>query len=184
MTSELNLLAPEEVVIWSGRPNSFHLAIRRAWYPVFFGALLLAAVAPVLHGIWPLPSHQNPEVVAIFYSFAGIVGVAGISRGIFAWLRASRTKYFLTNRRVVIDTAAPFARRISIPLRHLRYIDFRSKFRRSSDLVFMQNSPWSLAGWGMIEIGFLAIPDAVEVEKLLREAVEQTLATRQGGPWQ
>jgi hypothetical protein len=100
------------------------------------------------------------------------------------WQRAYRTTYHLTNRRVVIDTAGPVPRRTSIPLEHLRLIDLRSNFIGPGDLVFAEVTGFGINGWGKRGEGFVATPEAVHVERLVRNAIDNTFTTRERGPWQ
>jgi hypothetical protein len=100
------------------------------------------------------------------------------------WWRAFRTTYLLTDRRVVINTPGPIARRTSVPLEHVRLIEFRSKLFGPGDLIFSETQHLTFYGWGPRADGFIAIPDARQVERLVRDAIEQTFATRTRGPWQ
>ena len=116
--------------------------------------------------------------MATIFSFYGLLAV------LWLWLRAFRTTYMLTNRRVVIDTAGLLPRRTSMPLEHIRFVEFRSKFFGPGDVVFDETWRPSLDGWGRRGEGFIAVPDAARVENQVRDAIEQTFATRTRGPWQ
>ena len=95
-----------------------------------------------------------------------------------------RSKYLLTNRRLVIDTVGPFAKRISVPLEHVRLIVLRSRVLSPSDLIFLETGQRGFPTWGFKDNGFIAIADATRVERLLREAIDQTFSTRSRGPSQ
>jgi hypothetical protein len=100
---------------------------------------------------------------------------------VWLWLRGARMRYLLTNRRLVIDISGPFAKNISVPLEHVRFIELRSGLFGPDDLIFLETGHRS---WGFKDDGFVAIADATQVEKLLREAIDQTFATHGRGPWE
>jgi len=190
--SEKSLLDSGEELVWSGKPSAIWFAVRRAWKPSLVGILLLFASISYLLGpaFKQLPGQSEQSLnnlIAIsrgLYTAAGIVGAGGILAAICLWLRATRTTYLLTNRRVVIDTAGPIPRRTSMPLEHVRFIEYRSKLIGPADLVFNETRRFSLDGWGLRGEGFIATADAKQIEGLVRGAIEKTFATRTRGPWQ
>jgi hypothetical protein len=136
-----------------------------------------------------LPASTDPKVpdsAAIVHTVTGLMaglGICGLSATLWLWFRASQTTYFLTSRRVVIDTAEPLPRRTSLPLEHIRFIEI-SGVLGPRDLIFNETRRITLDGWGPRGEGFIAIPDAAGVEKLIGVAIEQTFAARTRGPWQ
>jgi len=190
--SEKSLLDPGEKLVWSGKPIAIWFAIRRAWKPSLIGILMLWASIGYLLGpaLKQLPGQTEQSfnhVIAIsrvLYTAAGVIGAGAILAASWLWLRATRTTYMLTNRRVVIDTAGPVPRRTSMPLEHVRFIEYRSKLVGPADLVFNETRRFSLDGWGLRGEGFIATADAKHVEGLVRGAIEKTFATRTRGPWQ
>jgi hypothetical protein len=189
MTIEKSLLDPGEALVWSGRPNAVWFAIRRAWW------LLLVAIAFLTASVVlfvkfgrpasppPVPNTIHPIAIIRMFQEMGIgFGVVGALATIWLWLRAVQTTYMLTSRRIVIDTAGVLPRRTSMPLEHIRFIEFRSKVLGPSDVVFNETWRPSLDGWGRRDEGFVAIPDASRVEQMVRAAIEQTFATRTRGP--
>src|SRR5262249_29145383 len=136
----------------------------------------------------PLPGYPRDfppaMLVRTVQQIAGAFGLFALLAVLWFCLRAYRTSYQLTNRRVVIETASPVARRLSIPLEHLRHIELRSRWLGPSDIVFSEARNFSLEGWGPRGEGFMAIADAERVEGLVRAAIEQTFSTRTRGPWQ
>ena|SRR5215510_1528037 len=191
MTSKAPQLDPGEVLLWSDRPKAMWLALRKARQPLLIAIFLLMVSSALFveHGrLPPLPadprSFPPAMLVRTLQQMAGIFGLFGLLAGLWFCLRAYRTSYQLTNRRVVIETASPVPRRLSIPLEHLRYIELRSKWLGPSDIVFSEARNFSLEGWGPRGEGFMAIADAERVEGLVRAAIEQTFSTRTRGPWQ
>jgi hypothetical protein len=191
MMSEAPQLDPGEVLLWSDRPKTMWLAFRKARQPLLL-AIFFLLFASALFGehrrLPPLPGYPRDfppaMLVRTLQQMAGLFGLFGLLAGLWFCLRAYRTSYQLTNRRVVIDTASPVARRLSIPLEHLRYIELRSRWLGPSDIVFSEARNFSLEGWGPRGEGFIAIADAERVEGLVRAAIEQTFSTRTRGPWQ
>jgi hypothetical protein len=192
MTIDKAMLDPGEELLWSGRPNPTWFALGRGWKPLLFAVFVLIALvsswtSPQLQ---KLPPHSDPKlghVLLIFEGFwavAGVLGICSLLVVLWFWLRALRTTYTLTSRRVLIDTVGPLPRRFSVPLEHLRFVEVRSKLLGPGDLVFNETGRASLDGWGVRGEGFIAIPDASHVEELMRAAIEKTFSTRTRGPWQ
>jgi hypothetical protein len=192
MTIDPGVLDPGEELIWSGRPSPMWLAIRRGWWFLIFGVLLVGSfisflVAP---GFARLPAQTeqslNQGVIAAraIHTWGAVVGAGLLLFFGWLWRRAARTTYLLTNRRIVVDAAGPMARRMSIPLEHLRFIDLRSRLVGPADLTFNETRVFGIEGWGPRREGFLAVPDAAQVERMVRAAIDQTFATRGRGPWQ
>jgi hypothetical protein len=190
MTSKAPQLDPGEVLLWSDRPKAMWLALRKARQPlliaIFF--LLFSSALFVEHGRPPPlpadPRNFHPIFVRTLQEVAGVFGLFALLLGLWFCLRAYRTSYQLTNRRVVIDTASPVSRRLSIPLEHLRFVELRSRWLGPSDIVFSEARNINPYGWGPSGEGFIAIADAERVEGLVRAAIEQTFSTRTRGPWQ
>ena len=187
MTNDRVSLDPGEELIWSGRPDAVWFAIRRAWWPLLIAIALLTISVTLSLKLGRLPSPADPtDPVAIARGLQGMsasFGLIGVLAALWLWLRALRTRYMLTNRRVVIDTAGVLPRRTSMPLEHIRFVEFRSKLLGPDDVVFNETRRPSLDGWGRRGEGFIAVPDAARVEQLIRDAIDQTLTTRAREPW-
>jgi hypothetical protein len=180
-----------EELVWSGRPAPLWYALRRGVWFAVFGAMLLAHAIVFPQGQFTNQSRMTQQEYDRLIEasrpgriFAGIAGICCILvGGWFAW-RAFRTRYLLTNRRVVIDTAGPLPRRLSIPLEHVRFIERREKIAGPGDVIFAERWRASVDGLGLRGEGFIAIHDSAHVEGLVRAAIDQTFATRSRGPWQ
>jgi hypothetical protein len=192
MMSEKSLLYAGEELVWSGRPSAVGFAIRRAWWPLLVAIAFLTVSVGLFakfgHPVSPPPADPNSihpiAIIRMFQEMGIIFGVFSALAAIWLWLRAVQTTYMLTSRRVVIDTAGVLPRRTSMPLEHIRFIEYRSKLVGPVDLVFNETGRFSLDGWGLRGEGFIAIADAKHVEGLVRVAIEQTFSTRTRGPWQ
>jgi hypothetical protein len=188
MTIGKSLLDPGEELVWSGRPNAVWFAIRRAWQPLLVGLGFSIASVFVLFQAYRASASADAKYDA-FISFAGafytggaVIGLCAILSALWIGFRGSRTTYMLTNKRVLIDTTGPLARRIIIPLEHVRFIERNFGFLGPGDLVFNETRRVTVDGWWPRSEGFIAISNAAHVEKLMREAIEQTFATRTRGP--
>jgi hypothetical protein len=193
MTTEKSLLDHGEKLIWSGKPSAVWFAIRRMLWllPIAFVFLLISLNLFVVFGRPPVPPQpMDKDTLHRVMFIRGLqemgvfAGICALLAGLWLWLRAFRTTYLLTNRRIVINTVGVLPRRTSMPLEHIRFIEFRSKLLGPDDLVFNETRRLSLDGWGLRGEGFIAIPDANRVERLVRDAIDQTFATRTRGPWQ
>ena len=187
MTIEVGLLGPGERCMWSGRPHPGWFALRRLGSHDFFSFACFAGAVFLFMG---LAAHLAMPAVARAQAdprsdpfFIGLLLLSGAAV-VWFWLRGTRTKYLLTNRRLVIDTVGPFAKRISVPLEHVRLIVLRSRVLSPSDLIFRETGQRGFPTWGFKDNGFIAIADATRVERLLREAIDQTFSTRSRGPSQ
>jgi hypothetical protein len=190
MTIEFKPEAGEQI-IWSGRPIAFWLAIRRTAQPLLMAFTFVMVFFVYLHEMRQPAPRINPDLQKtmitgqiIFATMAGAFSIFAVATAILFWQRAYRTTYHLTNRRAVIDTAGPIPRRLSVPLEHVRFIDLRSNFLGPGDLIFAEISRFSIDGWGKRGEGFIAISEPAKVERLARDAIEETLTTRTRGPWQ
>jgi hypothetical protein len=181
--TELGPLDPGEESIWSGRPSAVWYACRRAGLAFLIGSLALINALAFILASNRLPAEADPKF-APQLKMTAIIGLGCILAVVWSWLRASRTIYLLTNRRVVIDTAGPISRRTSIPLEHVRFIELRSMLFGPSDLIFIERRRAGFDGWRLRGDGFIAIPDTIRVEELVRRAIDQTFVTRARGPWQ
>jgi hypothetical protein len=183
--TEASLLGPGERCIWSGKPDAVWFALRRLCSHGFFYIAFLAIGMSLIASVFasfPNPTDGHPQANPHFDPFIVLVPLCLAAVG-WLWLRGARTKYLLTNRRLVIDTLGPFANCISVPLEHVRFIELRSRVLSPGDLIFLETGRrnWD---WGFKDDGFIAIADATRVERLLREAIDQTFSTRSRGPSQ
>jgi hypothetical protein len=184
---EASLLDSGEQVIWSGKPNAAWYAFRRlnshglsSFAFFMFTILLFTSLFTLLAKPAGAPAPPDPTTVKFGVALAFLCLTA------IVWLCVcgSRTQYLLTNRRLVIDTLRPSAKRISVPLEHVRFIELRSGLFGPGDLIFHETSQRVFGGWGFRNEGFIAIREAKQVERLLREAIDQTFTARTRGPWQ
>jgi hypothetical protein len=191
MTIDPGLLDPGEEVIWSGRPAPLWYALRRGALLMVFGAMLLAHAVTFGQAQFAKQSRMTQQEYERMVESMRLVSLLGGTAGVccllaVGWLgwRAYKTRYLLTNRRVVIDTSGPLPRRLSIPLEHVRFIEGRTKLIGPGDVILAERWRASIDGLGARGEGFIAIPDSAQVEGLVRAAIDQTFTTRNRGPWQ
>jgi hypothetical protein len=191
MTTEALQLDPGEQLLWSGRPVPMWFAMRRAWRPLLMAIVFLALFVVYLVELNRVPPRIDPILdhvtmvgQIVFAIVTGLLSFCSVLAALWMWQRAYRTTYYLTNRRVVIDIASLIARRTSMPLEHLRFIELQSRLLGPSDLIFSESWRFNLVGWGLRGEGFIAILEASRVEGLVRAAIDQTFTMRTRGPWQ
>jgi hypothetical protein len=190
MMIEARSLDPGEELLWSGKPDPIRFALKRGAVPVLIGIIFLVTWIPmfmvsrITRSTAGLP--PSFEQITLPFDFSllalglmfGFVGLCGVLSPLWFRLRAIRTIYALTNRRVVIDIAHPRPRTLSIPLEHVRFIEVRAGAGGSGDVIFLESMRPGVDGWGPRGEGFIAIPDAAHVEQMLKTAIENTFATR------
>ena len=87
--------------------------------------------------------------------------------------RARVTDYALTDRRVLIVVHRPFGHRVIVPLSRIRSIELRPRSGGVGDVLIHEAVPGTEV---QSREGFMAIPDAEKVERLLRSALSPPAA--------
>lgn len=187
-------LRPDERLIWAGQPTMKN-ARRSAWRAVIFGIPFLAFslfwMTMVLSPVWSAPAGQAPGALGIFLLIFSCFGVPFVVAGIglvtapyWAIRRARKTWYALTNQRAIINLVK-WNGATDVFSYHgdaLNKMSRRVFSDGSGDLVFEElavNAKQPLFGGTsrkrcQIERrGFLGIRDAVAVEQLMRQSLQQ-----------
>lgn len=163
------MLQSGERVLWQGRP-------RMLWYVVgpgeifvllFFAVWVIgagAALAAPTSPNAPPPWFFLFPVVFIVIFFVGPMWIGRL-------FEASRTRYTLTDRRVVIDG---WRRRAELDLRTLQFLELQRPLAGPSSIYFAPRGPyegWSTGWWGgRWTPSFRAIDGADDVYRLLSDA--------------
>jgi hypothetical protein len=72
-------------------------------------------------------------------------------------------------------SVGPFARRFSVPLEQIRFVDTRPSAGDAGSILFKETATRDGEGGTTISReGFVAIADVDRVDRLLRQAIEQT----------
>ena len=106
-------------------------------------------------------------VGAIFFVIAFVLLLSPLWR---MW-RGYRTVYAVTDRRALTVVGGPFARRISVPLHQIHSVEVRKRPGNLGDVLFreivLQGADTKIAG----RDGFITIPNADAVERLLLSSI-------------
>ena len=131
MTSNL---APGERILWQGQPSRrLLLCARDAFlvpfslffcaFAIFWELLVARRNAPIIFSLWGIP-----------FVLVGLYLVAGRFL-VDAWVR-SKTRYTLTNRRILIDRSGLFAKSTSLDLNSLPQINVTTRHNGLGTLRF------------------------------------------------
>jgi hypothetical protein len=165
-TGASRLLDPGERLIWSGRPNAFRYAINQATVPFLFGLVFFGFAVFWIQGAG--------RYEGLLFMLAGIpflvIGLGFVLCPVWHYIRGTRTSYVLTNRRAVVDIAGMFARRLSVPLRQIRFVETKPRSNSLGDILF--RDVIGTEGGSIRHDGFIAIADFDRVETLLRAAID------------
>lgn len=180
--------APDEKVLWKGRPN-FGLLARSAFHTRTLGLYMAG-----LGGIALVMGRTDAAVVA------GVLGAAlmGVLY-LLAWLSARSTLYILTDARLIMRIGMAIETRINIPLKQITAAHFRARNKDHGDIAFELNGerllgtvllwphlrPWHYAHPQPM---LRSIPEAARVAQLIAEtraqygAIDRNLSEINGAP--
>jgi hypothetical protein len=179
MTIDRNLLDPGESVVWSGRPNALRYALTLSWYTFLFGIFFFGFSLVWISIAWG----KAPKDGNFFFLFGipfVVIGAGLVLSPLWHLWRGARATYALTNRRAVTVIDGLFARRLSVPLSQIRFVDVRASVSGFGNVYFKETAvPGSEGGTTIKREGFIAIPDVPKVERLLRAEVDRAASTQQ-----
>ena len=193
---KLGTPAPDETVLWKGRPDVKMLA-RTAFHTRSLGFYMA-----VLAAIGLATGRYDAAAVA---AGLGVVLVALLY--FLAWLSARSTLYILTDVRVIMRIGMAIETRINIPLKQIRAAHFRARGDSHGDIAFEIGGD-RLLGYVLLwpharplryaepQPMLRAVPDATrlaqmiadararygEIERNLTEIKDETAATGHAGP--
>ena len=123
MTIESSLDAGERL-LWSGRPEPIQYAPRKGWPTFLIGIPFLAFAL-----FWTYMASSGPGPAALPFALFGIpfiaVGLGLVLSPAWHFLRAKQTTYALTARRTIINIDGVLARRTSLPLSQIPFVELR-----------------------------------------------------------
>jgi hypothetical protein len=162
--------APDETVLWKGRPSVAVLA-RTAFHARSAGLYMagLAIVALIL---------GNAEA-AVVSAVLGVVLVALLY--LLAWLSARSTLYILTDVRLIMRIGMAIETRINVPLKQIKAAHLRNRGKGHGDialevggerllgyvLLWPHVRPWRFA---MPQPMLRAVPEAAALARMIAEA--------------
>lgn len=137
-----------ERVLWTGRPLATRWDRRRLWNMTIAVVLVLSVVRAAISLIEPLSQVHHTLTGGVFWVFVASIALgwamvllAGLSLGYVAFLRPSRwmrdTRYFVTNRRVLIRRGAE---ELSLDRTRIAYVIAGDR-RGSRDLFLVLDGP-------------------------------------------
>jgi hypothetical protein len=117
--------APDEKVLWKGRPNLGLLA-RTAFHTrtlgLYMAALIIVALASGRNDAAIVAAVLGTALLAILYTLA--------------WLSARSTLYILTDTRLIMRIGMAIETRINIPLKQVTAAHFRPRSNGHGDIAF------------------------------------------------
>lgn len=162
-------LAPGEAVVWEGRPRVGTL-ILRSLPTSFFGLFFFGFVA-----VWIFLASHSVEGgwMSVFAIPLLVIGAGMVLAPLWAALGAGRTRYAVTDRRVVLCEPSGLGIRIrSYSPAALANIVRTRRWDGSGDLIFEEVRTRGAQGRDRVtQRGFRAIPDVRRVEALIRSTL-------------
>ena len=160
-----------ERLIWAGRPQSASYALKKGALTFLFGIPFFAFAV-----FWTYTASSGPTQGPIqFFWIWGLpflaVGLGLVLSPGWYFLRAGRTTYTLTSRRAVIDSSGPFARRLSLPLEQIPFVELQGGAGGVGHVLFREVAVSNRNNGMPTKDGFIAIPDAEKVDRLLRDSI-------------
>jgi len=179
MMIDPSLLDRGEKLLWSGHPDPTRYLFAKSGY-TFLGGLFFFGFSL----LWTLGASLQGGAFALFGVPFMLIGAGLVLSPFWHLLRGRNATYALTDRRAIIDFSGFMARRISVPLDQIRFIDMRMRRDKSGDIYFKETAVAAEGGYATQRDGFLAIADASRVEQLLRNAIDQLAdaRARRGAP--
>jgi len=141
-----SLIDSDEQLIWWGNPAPARYALRKAAYTLPFGIFFFAFSLFWIYGAYRAGTNANNQLGFQFWMF-GIpfvaVGACMVLAPAWYFFRATATTYALTDRRAIIDISGPFARRTSIPLNQMPFVEVRGSTEGPGHVLFQEANPYS-----------------------------------------
>jgi hypothetical protein len=165
-------IEPDEDIVWFGKPDPFRYAISRSptW---FFSGVLLAALC-----YWGVSPQLAGGGYRYWFEVASILGMALFIGALLlspvsCWRQATRLVYLITNRRaMIVDEVkkTPTIQEKLTDIKKVRLSGIRGE-RKIGNVHFTEESTGDDT---MIDAGFVAIPDAKDVDETLRRLLPRT----------
>jgi hypothetical protein len=156
-----------ERLIWSGRPAPLGYALKKgSGFRWLFGLFFFGFSMFWIHGA--LKSDESLWLFGIPFVLIG--GAMALSPAWY-YLQAGRTQFALTDRRAVIDTQGFMRKRVSIPLGQVQFVELMEGAYGIGHVLFSRQVSQGPDHYAAREDGFLAITNAPEVERKLRDAI-------------
>jgi hypothetical protein len=156
-----------ERVLWEGRPDLFRFVLNPVY--VFFLVFFVLWFLGFASSFASRSPNGPPTLFFLFPLLFFAVFIFGPML-ISGWLEGSRTRYALTDRRVLIRG---FRRRAELDLATLQLVELERSLFGTASIYFAPRSGYAGWGWGFQSgwtPSFRAIPDADRVYDLVSRA--------------
>ena len=163
------LLDSGERLIWSGKPNPFRYAIKKGTTTFLFGLFFFGFAIFWTYGA----ANQSGMFFASFGIPFLVVGLGLVLSPAWHYFRGERAMYALTDHRAVIDISDMFPKRVSVPLKQIKFVELKRSGTGFGDVLFREIVSSGGEGTSITRDGFFAIADVDSVDQLLRRAVEK-----------
>jgi hypothetical protein len=158
-----------ETVLWEGRPDLVRFSLNPmlifslVFMSLFFGTFAATFTQPTGRGA--------PPPIFIFFPFIFFAVFFLVPMLVNGIVEGSRTRYVVTDRRILI---AGWRRRAEIDLATLQYLELRRSLFGTATVALASQSPFEGLGWGMYGSRWTpalrAIPDADNVYEIISRA--------------
>jgi hypothetical protein len=157
-----------EHLIWSGRPRPFEYAVAKCTPLIPVGLFFIF--------LFTLRATGNSKLLDFPFlpfniPFLGTGLYTLISLPWYCW-RGVRARYFLTNRRAIVEILPPFPQHVSVPLDHVQFVEIKTRSWGTSSVLFKKDVMVGPESNWIKRDGFVAIRDADRVAGLLRTAID------------
>ena len=170
MTIDPSLIAPDEKLLWSGKPNPLRYALGESIGPFFIGLFFFVAAL-----IW-----FDVTASAGHYLWLGgilllAISAAPLASPFWQFYRARCTSYLLTDERAVIAVSGMRPYRFSVLLSEIGAIDARVYSDDAGAIIFKEviTKDPETGGETIEHEGFIAISDLAGAVRVLRQAIDR-----------
>jgi hypothetical protein len=178
-------VGPNETVLWAGKPDPKRMALR-SWpltcfaipWTAFAIFWVVAASGMIFGGSSP---SNAPGIFALFPLFGlpfVLIGFGMLLAPLWANLRAKKTVYAATERRLLIITEGRTRNVQSFDASDIKDVERRERPDGSGDIVFARRTSYSRDSDGhgrqsTTEIGFFGVPNVRDVERWVRQVADR-----------
>ena len=180
-----NLLDSGEQLLWTGRPDASRVAV--PWIPAFLFAIpwIAASIFAVVMGIASALRGGESQVAFLFFALTGLffvfLGLGLLSAPFIAYARAKKTRYAITNRRIMIVIAGAnkiVQEHALSQLSNVRRYQYGSRADLSwtvqSSITVLRNLSASRhSPAGNYDVSLVGIEESSKVEKLVEDEIER-----------
>lgn len=165
------ILDAGEQLIWSGRASPFEYALDKN----------IPLIPVVLFFVFLFVLRATGNTAILDFPFLPF-GVPFLTSGLYILIslpwycwRGLRARYFLTDRRAIIEILPPFPHHVSVLLRQVQFVEIKKRSWGSGSVLFKTEVTGGADTNVVKGDGFVAIRDTDRVASLLRAAIDNAL---------